>query len=79
MQDILTQGFQLMLYGMGTVIVFLALLVVITSAMSVVVNRFFPEPKPLAPAPRGTPAPEDDPRLVAVISAAIQRHRAGSR
>ena len=73
---IVDQGVELMLFGMGTVIVFLGLLVIATTAMSRIVARFFPEPEPLpvpARAPAGTPS--DDGQLVAVISAAIQQHR----
>ena len=42
--DLVAQGVALMLYGMGTVVLFLALLVAATTAMSRVVTRFFPEP-----------------------------------
>ena len=69
-----------MLYGMGTVVVFLALLVASTTGMSRLITRFFPEPetpsapRPARPAGQGTSA--DDPELIAVISAAIRRHRA---
>ena len=50
-QDIVGQGVELMLYGMGTVVVFLAALVVATTAMSRVVTRFFPEPGTVAEPP----------------------------
>ncbi len=76
--DLMTQGLELMLYGMGTVVVFLSALVVATSAMSVLIERFFPEApaQPLASArPRQSAPTADDSELVAVISAAIQRHR----
>lgn len=77
-ESLIAQGVDLMFYGMGTVIVFLALLVVITTAMSVLVNRFFPEPEPPTsqfrrPVP-ATPARVDD-RVVNVIREAIQQHR----
>jgi oxaloacetate decarboxylase gamma subunit len=65
-----------MLFGMGTVVVFLALLVVATTAMSRAVTRFFPEPEVAEPAPRAAaPAAADDQQLVAVISAALAIHR----
>ncbi|PLW69742.1 OadG family protein [Pseudohalioglobus lutimaris] len=75
--NIMAQGVELMIYGMGTVVVFLALLVVATTAMSAFVGRFFAEVQQL---PRVRPVPAraletDDPELVAVISAAIHRHR----
>ena len=78
-QDIVGQGVELMLYGMGTVVVFLAALVVATTAMSRVVTRFFPEPVTVEEPPaRRSAAVQDaaDPQLVAVISAAIAEHRA---
>ena len=80
--DIVGQGVELMLYGMGTVVVFLALLVVATTLMSRLVSRYFPEPEPLVTTPAAvTPqaTPGDDPRLVAVITAAVHRHRARRR
>ena len=78
--NFVAQGMELMLYGMGTVVVFLALLVVVTTVMSGVVGRYFPEPTAPAPSPasRGrTPAAsrEPDGELVAAITAAIRQHR----
>jgi oxaloacetate decarboxylase gamma subunit len=77
--DIVAQGVELMLFGMGTVVTFLGLLVVATAGMSRLVGHYFPAPEP-ATAPRrpGPPADAtaaDDPQLVAVISAAIRQHR----
>jgi oxaloacetate decarboxylase gamma subunit len=90
--DLVAQGVELVLYGMGTVVVFLALLVAATTAMSRTVARYFPEPtsSPAVPLNRlrrsqqragGTVAGEspEERRLVAVIGAAIHRHRAGER
>ena len=69
-----------MLYGMGTVVVFLSLLVVSTVAMSRLVTRYFPEPQVLlqaAPQPQpGEAGPVDDPELIAVVTAAVHRYRA---
>ena len=75
--DIVSQGVELMLYGMGTVIVFLAALVVATTFMSRVITRHFPEalPEVKAPAPRSSAA-ASDPQVVAAITAAIHQHRA---
>ena len=83
--DIVAQGIELMLYGMGTVVLFLALLVAITTLMSRCVTRYFPEPLPTTAAEsalqrlRGSAQPADDPNLVAVISAAIHQHRANKK
>ena len=76
---IVAQGVELMVYGMGTVVVFLGLLVLITSAMSRVVNRYFPEaPLPVAVPSVGRksgPAAHADGEVVAAITAAIAQHR----
>ena len=72
MEDtLINQGLELMLFGMGTVVVFLTTLVFVTAGMSALVRRYLPPP-PEAIAPR--PAASDS-TLVAVISAAIHRHR----
>ena len=67
-------GLELMAFGMGTVFVFLTLLVLVTASMSWLVQRFAPEPHPTHDTPTlvsGDPSPQ----LLAVISAAIHQHR----
>lgn len=78
--DIVAQGLELMVYGMGTVVVFLTLLVVATTIMSRLMTRYFPDPA--APAVPARPAvgeqqqaPAVAPKVVAAISAAIHQHR----
>ena len=78
--DIVAQGVELMLYGMGTVFLFLALLVFATNAMSGLIARYFPEPEPppvtaRVRTPGKSAAAELDPGVVAVITAAIHQHR----
>ena len=58
------QGVTLMLAGMGTVFVFLTLLVIAMTVMAAIVAR-------LTPGPGATVSDEE----VAAISAAIARHR----
>ncbi len=70
--QLLEQGLELMLYGMGTVVVFLSLLVLATTLMSRVVARLSPAPVAAETAAGATP----DELTVAVISAAIHAHRA---
>jgi oxaloacetate decarboxylase gamma subunit len=71
--DLLLQGVNLMLLGMGIVFTFLTILVVALSGMSRLAAAIgVPEQKPAAPS--GC-AGEDDAELVAVISAAINRFR----
>lgn len=83
-QTLLQQGVQLMLFGMGTVFVFLVLLILCTSIMSRAVLRFAPE-EPVLPTinsapPLGRAAQNpDQTRLIAAISAAVHRHRARRR
>lgn len=68
--SLLNQGFTLMLAGMGTVFVFLSLLVAAMTTMSTLVRRFEPAPSPSGPGASG-PTEEE----VAAISAAISMHR----
>ena len=73
MEDsLITSGVELMLFGMGTVVVFLTLLVVITGAMSALVKRYLPAD---AVAATAESAPVTDQTLLAVITAAIHEHR----
>jgi oxaloacetate decarboxylase gamma subunit len=78
-ENIMAQGIELMIYGMGTVVVFLALLVLATTAMSAFITRFFAEAQAPLDARRRPTGGEatDDPELVAVITAAIHQHRNG--
>ena len=78
--SIVEQGVELMLFGMGTVIVFLGLLVLATTLMSRLVSRYFPEPEPaVSPARVASPTSVADDELVAVIGAAIHQHRSRRR
>ena len=77
-EGIVAQGVELMLYGMGTVVLFLTLLIVATTAMSRLLARYFPEaePVPAQPGHRAVTTPAgQDPNLVAAITAAIHQHR----
>ena len=66
--SIVEQGVELMLFGMGTVILFLGLLVLATTLMSRMLARYFPEPEPAFKLILSS-------ERVAAISAAILRHR----
>ncbi len=70
--DLLYQGVNLMLLGMGIVFSFLAILVVALNGMSRLADILSP---PEAPKAAVTGAVADDAELVAVISAAINRYR----
>lgn len=79
MQDtLIDQGFSLMLYGMGTVFIFLTILVFATWLMSTLVNKFAPEtPAEQKPQPTtsngstNTPSPQ----ILDAIKQAISAHR----
>lgn len=77
-EQLVAEGLVLMLVGMGTVFVFLTALVLATVAMSRLLARF---PDAVATvetvAPRPSSAPTGDVDLVAVIAAALHRHRQG--
>lgn len=81
--DLLSEGLTLMALGVGFVFVFLTLLVLITSLMSWVIRRYFPQPQreshvqaqPRADADLATSSPMEDTTLMAVIGAAVHRHR----
>lgn len=73
-QEIVQQGIDLMVFGMGTVFVFLTTLVIVTVSMSSVMSRFFPEAEqPLTPPV--APASKVDDRTLAIIKSAIEQHR----
>lgn len=77
-QGLWQQGVDLMLYGMGTVFVFLLLLVFVTTFMSRIITGFFPEAEPApatsskAPASKGQLPSE---KTLAIIKDAIAQHR----
>ena len=74
MDPILVAGLELMLIGMGTVFVFLMVLVVATKTMSSLVQRFAPVPPNLA-IPMMTDGSHPSAEEVAAISAALHQHR----
>ncbi|MDO3384352.1 OadG family transporter subunit [Gilvimarinus sp. SDUM040013] len=79
MQDtLLQQGIDLMVYGMGTVIVFLTILVILTGIMSRLVLRYFPDPVAVEPKKSRAPATTGaavEPHIQRVIEEAIRQHR----
>lgn len=67
------QGLDLMLYGMGTVFLFLTLLVIVTTLMSSIVQRWLPEDEVQLSSPNTNSGVDD--RIAAVIQAALAMHR----
>ncbi len=78
--ELLQQGVSLMVFGMGTVFVFLAVLVLVTLSMSAIVKRIVPavELQSVSSSPvQPVSQPQAiDAKRMAVIKAAIQQHRA---
>jgi oxaloacetate decarboxylase gamma subunit len=70
---LIEQGLDLMLFGMGTVFVFLTVLVIITVLMSAVVQRWLPDDEIDAPASEAES--NVDSRIVTIIEAALAKHR----
>lgn len=77
-ETLLLQGLELMIFGMGTVFLFLAVLVVVTIAMSSLVQRFLPA-KPVEKSVNQAVSPlaasNDEQQLMAVLSAAVHKYR----
>ncbi|WP_313087678.1 OadG family protein [Pseudomonas sp.] len=73
--ELLLEGVELMLFGLGSVFLFLVLLIVCIRLMSIVISRFDSRPPscPVSPAPVPT---ELDADLMVAIQAALHQHRA---
>lgn len=76
---LLDQGLNLMLFGMGTVFIFLTILIFATSGMSKVINKYFPEKIVAAPVKKrksaALGASSVAPATLKIIQAAIEKHR----
>lgn len=72
--ELFAEGVTLMFMGMGAVFFFLSILVVVTSLMSSLIQKYLPE-KPAAPNRRVASGEPNDQILLAVIAAAIHKHR----
>lgn len=77
MDQIVSEGLSLMLFGMGFVFVFLTLLVLATTLMSKLATKYAPEPiqPPKAPAGVKTVNATNDDQLLAVLTAAVHKYR----
>lgn len=73
--NLIVEGFKFMGLGMGTVFLFLIVMIGAMNLMSAVVHKFFPEPQAIATA--SAPAQEDNKKIIAAITAAISHHRQG--
>jgi len=68
--NLILEGLKFMALGMGTVFLFLIVLIILMNAMSKIIHKYFPEVQ----VPQ-TPAPQDNKKVIAAISAAISHHR----
>ena len=77
MDNLMTEGLNLMVFGMGFVVVFLTLLVFATGVMSKLVTKFAPEPEPepKAAKPAAASAAAGGDELIAVLTAAVHQYR----
>lgn len=76
--ELISKGVELMFLGMGTVFVFLAVLVFVVGKMSVVVKNIekrYPPPAPKAKKRSPAPAASAGADHIAAISAAVHRYR----
>lgn len=72
--NLIVEGFKFMGLGMGTVFLFLIIMIISMNIMSKIIDTFFPEPK-IDAVP--TSAPQDNKKVIAAITAAIKHHREG--
>ncbi|MGB0468864.1 MAG: OadG family protein [Pontibacterium sp.] len=77
MDNLVSEGINLMIFGMGFVFVFLTLLIFATTAMSKLVGKYAPEPPPQPIKPKAVPvaATGNNDELIAVMTAAVHKYR----
>jgi oxaloacetate decarboxylase gamma subunit len=71
MNEMMSSGIELMLMGMGSVFLFLALLVFAIKTMAAIIARYFPDPT----IELAMPKKDTDPLVIAAISAAVHQYR----
>lgn len=75
---LLEQGLDLMLYGMGIVFVFLAVLVTVISVVSFIIHKFWPDNVGMEVLPEQNISPfeaKGSDRLLKILQNAIDQHR----
>ncbi|RUM64926.1 MAG: pyruvate carboxylase [Sulfurimonas sp.] len=74
--NLVIEGFKFLILGMGTVLIFLVVLILLMNLQRKIIERFFPEPQGISEAPGATPGTQakDTKKIVAAISAAIMHH-----
>jgi len=71
--NLVVEGIKFMVLGMGSVFLFLIIMIVSMNIMSTVIHKFFPEPKPVIPGMENQT--KDNKKTIAAITAAITHHR----
>ncbi len=74
--NLVVEGFKFMALGMGTVFLFLIILIVLMNVMSFLLHKFFPEPQ-LEATTSQAEAKMNSKKVIAAITAAINHHRQG--
>ena len=73
--NLVVEGFKFMGLGMGTVLLFLIIMIGCMNLMSYIIHKFFPEPQAsLEPA---VDTQNNNKKIIAAITAAISHHRQG--
>jgi oxaloacetate decarboxylase gamma subunit len=75
--NLIIEGFKFMGLGMGTVFLFLIIMIFAMNAMSAIISKFFPEPQPSASTQAKTQNNNDNKnkKVIAAITAAVSHHR----
>ena len=73
--NLVVEGFKFMALGMGTVFLFLIILIIMMNVMSIIIHKFFPEPQ--ISVTGDVNSKKDNKKIIAAITAAIAHHRQG--
>ena len=71
--NLVFEGVKFMILGMGTVLLFLVLMIFLMSVMSKIIQKYFPEPHQ-APTPAPVASEQSKLNKIAAITAAIMHH-----
>ncbi len=76
-ESIVGQGLDLLMTGMGSVMIFLAILVVLTNVMSSLISKYLPDPivEPLAKRQFPSPSQPVDATTLSILQKAVDAHR----
>jgi oxaloacetate decarboxylase gamma subunit len=75
--NLVLEGVKFMVLGMGTVYLFLMLMIVMMNLMSSIIHKLFPEPQPKISQDVEHVDAQKNQKIVAAITAAIIHHRQG--